>query len=604
MILTLLSWLWIGVTAFLCGFAVLQLKPFRKQTGYRRPHQYILMGLCILTVYAQFFSLFGKVSMAASIGVLFFCIFVAGRFWKEWKACFRQIKADMAWYQLLIIAGILFLMLGIASLQPIQYDTDLYHAQSIRWIEEYGVIKGLGNLHNRFAYNSSFFCLQALYSLKWLVNQSLHSLNGFIAVVMLSYSFTECGIFRKKKITVSDIFRLCIIWYLCLREVIFTVSSSGSDILAQTLFLYLCAEWSRLAEEKADTTEYGILCVLAVWAITVKLSVAVLILFAVYPAIQLIRKKQWKMAGLFAALCLLTAVPFLARNVMISGYLLYPYEKLDLFSVDWKMPASVARFDSAEIKAWGRGITELQEYGMSFRQWVPLWYHKLQAGYQLLIGIHFLCIPAALFYTGKMLRQRRDAARLLLLWISIAGLVVWFFTSPLIRYGVVYLLLLPAFFVELFLERLQNTNTQKDSLQKKSVGEKNSEKKSWERKIQEKRGQQKKNLSEGVMKIALLFLGCMIVNAGKQVVDIQGLPPVKRAQDYAYYDVAEVELDGEVFYTGIGTDCVGYQNFPSIAYEKMQQFMELRTGKLEDGFRVREEYQSLNLSNSGQILSE
>ena len=41
-------------------------------------------------------------------------------------------------------------------------DTGLYHAQAIRWIEEYGVVCGLGNLHSRFAYNSAAFALCAL----------------------------------------------------------------------------------------------------------------------------------------------------------------------------------------------------------------------------------------------------------------------------------------------------------------------------------------------------------------------------------------------------------------------------------------------------------
>lgn len=42
----------------------------------------------------------------------------------------------------------------------------LYHAQAVRWYEEYGVVKGLGNLQWHFAYNSSYFAFAALFSLE------------------------------------------------------------------------------------------------------------------------------------------------------------------------------------------------------------------------------------------------------------------------------------------------------------------------------------------------------------------------------------------------------------------------------------------------------
>lgn len=67
-------------------------------------------------------------------------------------------------------------------------DTTLYHIQAVHWIEEYGVMPGLGNLHNRFAYNSAFMPLQALFSLRWLIGNSLHTLNGFICCVFLVYA--------------------------------------------------------------------------------------------------------------------------------------------------------------------------------------------------------------------------------------------------------------------------------------------------------------------------------------------------------------------------------------------------------------------------------
>lgn len=58
-------------------------------------------------------------------------------------------------------------------------DTGIYHAQAIRWYEEYGLVKGLGNLQQHFAYNSAYLAYAAAFSMKWLVGQSLHGTNGF-----------------------------------------------------------------------------------------------------------------------------------------------------------------------------------------------------------------------------------------------------------------------------------------------------------------------------------------------------------------------------------------------------------------------------------------
>ena len=45
------------------------------------------------------------------------------------------------------------------------HDTGLYHAQNIKWIQEYAVVPGLGNVHGRFAFNSMFFPVSALFSI-------------------------------------------------------------------------------------------------------------------------------------------------------------------------------------------------------------------------------------------------------------------------------------------------------------------------------------------------------------------------------------------------------------------------------------------------------
>ena len=117
--------------------------------------------------------------------------------------------------------------------------------------------------------------------------------------------------------------------------------------------------WTKTACEreagKEEKTElYALLCVAVVCVTTYKLSAGMLVLLALYPAILLIRQKEWKRIGLYVAAGLAVLIPWLVRNVVLTGWLIYPFEAVDLFSVDWKVPLELMQHDADQIKAWGR----------------------------------------------------------------------------------------------------------------------------------------------------------------------------------------------------------------------------------------------------------
>lgn len=567
MILTVLSWGWIGITSFLCGFAFLQSVFPREEKKYYGLEFYILSGLCVLTVYAQIFSLFYKVGKVATgiLGVvcLALCVGLRKKIWNYLKELISSVK-PYVWIGL-AVTGLLSLLLTMPY--TMHYDTGLYHAQSIRWIEEYGIVKGLGNLHNRFAYNSAFFSLQALFSLKFLVNQSLNTLNGFVTFLMFSYAVLSQHLFRKEKTITSDLFKLGIIVYLFFSETKWLISSPGSDLLALTLVLYLCAKWCELIEEGChNEKDYGVLCVLAVWAITVKLSVAMLVLLAIYPAAQMIRGKKWKMIAAFIGTGLLVALPFFARNVIISGYLLYPSTAVDVFDVDWKMAESVARNDSKEIAAWGRNLCSPELYDEPAKVWLPLWYEDLSVGYRILVWLNIVCVVAAIGYAIYCLKKRDGYCSLNLLLSCCAGLGMWFLSAPLLRYGMVYMMLLPAFFIGMVLEKRKC-----QTISAVCVG---------------------------------AFLICSIISVTKLAMRY-GVPPLKRPLGYCYYEMTEETLEGITFYIPVGSDQAGYDKFPSTPNIQRLKLIEFReAGNLGGGFRLKEEYRDKNIMTGGTIIEQ
>lgn len=110
---------------------------------------------------------------------------------------------------------------------------------------------------------------------------------------------------------------------------------------------------------------------------------------------------------LYLGLGLLVCLPWMVRTVVISGWLLYPFPALDLFSVDWKMPAGPIALDAAQIKTWGRALNNAALVDMPMREWFPGWFAALSGMEKLLILGDLACIPLFMGYALLSLLKRK-----------------------------------------------------------------------------------------------------------------------------------------------------------------------------------------------------
>ena len=74
MLVILINWLYIGITTFLTGYAVLSLLSRLFEYKVRHIISYFFAGLATVTVYAQIFSLFSGVGTVANILLFLFCV--------------------------------------------------------------------------------------------------------------------------------------------------------------------------------------------------------------------------------------------------------------------------------------------------------------------------------------------------------------------------------------------------------------------------------------------------------------------------------------------------------------------------------------------------
>ena len=302
-----------GLRRILCGF--------RGSGAPDFPHSQTVIscsiaGLAAATVYAQFWSLAGGIGAAANLVLCLLCLVPAIflrpqlRHFFERKALPPRSKLHLAKVTALCLLVLFFAY--AASHGYLHVDTGLYHAQSIRWAEEYGAVPGLALLHNRLGYNSAAFPLTALYSMKFLTERSLHGAAGYLALLvaleclpllripMMLYravagnaagsaaenaaenDAVSAADRRQLCILPSDFVRAAAVYYIS--TILDEMVSPASDYFMVLLTFHLVLRTAVLLEqEERDWFPYALLTFLAVFNTTVKLSAAPQMLIVFYP---------------------------------------------------------------------------------------------------------------------------------------------------------------------------------------------------------------------------------------------------------------------------------------------------------------------------------
>jgi len=410
-----------------------------------------LSGLAVITTLSSLFSLFLSIGLIVHLIILIGAI-ILGHFWQK-SIGFNKIQVNLKSIHWLVwvFGTLLFIStLEIATRVPSNPDSGLYHAQMIRWIETYPVIPGLGNLHTRFAFNSSWFVSNALFSFAFFGGQSFHLLPSAFFGIVLFVGLQGLQQLLNKGFSYTNFFRLLLIpisFYTLASE----VSSPGTDLPVTLITWILIGKSIEIIEskERPDPIDVVIFTLISLYAITIKLSAAPLFLFAVWALIT--SKSITKpiiifssgIAGLFVIL------PWLIRNVVISGYLIYPFPVIDLFTIDWKIPYEIAINDQIIIQSWGRipGQHTTTVALMTFSQWVVIWYENLTKFRKIIIDIIMLSPIIFLIFYFFPIRtfisfKNYISNYMPIITIIYCGLCFWFFGAPDFRFG--YGLLLSA----------------------------------------------------------------------------------------------------------------------------------------------------------------
>lgn len=584
MLSVLLDWLIIAITSYTVGYGFLRLMSIcigrEVSAGKNANVLRLLTGFMLTNVYAEIWSIFSPVNMWA-VYILVFITLVIAYMCKQDMAETVNISKTPKPAVIASVAVILLMAYG-SSRGYMHYDTTLYHASAIRWIEEYGVVPGLANLQSRYGYNSAEFAHNALYSFKWYTGRSLHCTTGFLAMVSAHLLYDKELFTGRRTIQSVDFVRIGLLYYL---GVLFAqMVSPASDYVANLLiFDILILMLGRVKDRTLPADHYVLISLLAIYGITVKVSLAPMVLICLIPFVYYIIKKDVRSILFCIVSGLVIAMPYFIRGYILSGWILYPSTLIKLGNPDWQVPIGEAQYDAKEISMWGRGITDANKWNeVTLTNWIPSWFAALDTVEKALITavITSVVVLVAIEIRLGLSKNRRGLQRYNILlelpiaWIMLLGVVTWFVGAPLVRYGLGFVLSFPLLVIGILYElifsevRIAGINKDRTGSDRSSPGER------------------KEIVGRALF---LIIAGVMVLMKVKGlVVDIAG--SLDRdcliwQQDYEDPEAFTYEVNGVTIYVAKNGGGMGYNKFPSSI--EVKDNIELRGSELKDGFRVK-----------------
>lgn len=442
MVSILINWGYVLIILCVSGHAFIRLH--NKLIGDNRTGslpELLFLGIMVTTVYAQIFSIWGSLGLFANVLLLLLLSVVVVSDRKYIIARLKSIEFPSLSLSLIILLMLMVFSASSAGVEKL-IDTEWYHAQNIRWLEEYGCVRGVANLLYPLGFNSPQHYFDALFSMKWIFGQSIRFSGGLFGVIICLHGLLRLRGFRTHLSHIADAVAVGEIVYSVIITAFFT--DPYTDTLPNILILFIVCEAAAMIEEKrVDINAMSLLCVLGVFATAVKSSAAMIIPLVILPAVSLLKNRRIKQIIIYLAEGIAVCVPYFITNTIVSGYPVFLLSSVS-FNLDWRIDPSVLRYSVDDMKAFARmpGVP-MQEALNCGLMWVPIWFRNESLSHQILyIAILIMIILDIALTITEVVQKRKISWELLLIRVcSYLGLAYWFFTIPQVKYCWAYLIL-------------------------------------------------------------------------------------------------------------------------------------------------------------------
>ena len=446
MLITLLVWIYISFLSWMWGILFLQFIKKIIKSELQDPHFSIICitGLSAITVIAATLSLFIPLG-EWWVQFLFIIPCLVLFFKKDSPAFFTALKKELQelhFFSIILLSACLLLILLMSSWTIIHPDTLGYHAQTIQWIGKYKAVPGLVHLHVRFGFQGLWFVDTALFGFSFTGKEGITFLNSTVLfwffiffINRINYNFFKEG----KRLYGFFWTALLVISIWSYTQIRLTATSASPDFIA-TLFIlliiYLLLE-KDLKDPGAST--WLLVTFLSLVAVTIKLSVAPILLVGVVPALLGLVKRKIKLSVTILFISIVTFSPFIARNIIATGYIVFPSTSIDVTKVDWKYDPELTVSEKNYITAYAKNSRVVTQdeinavVKMDPAEWLPTWWQNRSTADKIIMILFALTFISALLSIKKILLS--GFIPLLALITLLTGIIFWFINAPDPRFG-------------------------------------------------------------------------------------------------------------------------------------------------------------------------
>lgn len=335
MILILFNWLYIFFTAVTFGVALFKLLRIQQLDIIITT----VSGLFVITLLAAIWAFFYQIALAFN-SIL---VILAALIWLKHKAIFMsmwqkvliQIKFYSFPFKVLLAVSSLLALAQSATL-PFIIDNESYYIQTIKWLNEYGFVKGLANLHLFFGQTSGWHITQSVYSLSFLYDR-FNDLNGFCLLLANYFAFQKLNSYFKDRNRLDLVFGLLPLTYAFLFQFI---SSPSPDF---PVYIFAFILFSVYLQSELNDESFTIITILALFAFFIKITAFILLLF---PVIVLVKHLKVVKESVYPMISIssLVFILFVLKNTMLTGYPLFPLLWFRINELDYTVPGIVMDF--------------------------------------------------------------------------------------------------------------------------------------------------------------------------------------------------------------------------------------------------------------------
>jgi hypothetical protein len=447
----LITWIYITLICFAWGNLVAGVF-IRRLTDFPELSFPVIcfFGLFFIGIIAWYLSIFLPIGILIKIIItfpaLFFYLWRSNRLLltELLRALFnRMTVAD--WWLLFVCIGMLVFLTSSPVIHP---DSLNYHVYSIRFLSRFGIVPGIANLKLEFGFQSLWFVVLGIFDFSFIHRQTAFPLNGCFLFWVIIFLISNSA---DQKAMPSDTtksqqgfwyFALLIFTIISWTQIRLTASSASPDFIATVCVLLSLYFLNRHLPESAGNDAMYLAVFFALVAVCIKVSVITILLLPFFIIVYGIFTRNLRMTWSCILLSVILLTPLIIRNVISTGYPLYPSFFAGPFPVDWTLNSTVLTRFQHYITGYARYPIALEsantEFGLPITKWFPRWWEHLLPADKFMLAMIALGAGLNLFFY-KIWKKQFSGKPGVALVISVAGAAVWFIHAPDPRFGTGFL---------------------------------------------------------------------------------------------------------------------------------------------------------------------